>query len=115
MSNFDKKALGGLIDGDAALLEELLRLYISDWPMLLDNIRVHLDKGNAAEVEFYAHRLKGVVRNFFAADAARIAGSIEELARDKKMDSIGNQLAPLSEELRILEEGLKGHLETLKT
>lgn len=115
MSNFDKKALGGLIDGDATLLEELLRLYISDWPALLDNIRVHLDKGNSAEVEFFAHRLKGVVRNFFAANAAQIAGSIEEQAREKNLEKIGDQLAPLSEELRILEEGLKVHLQAMKS
>lgn len=103
MPRFNRDLLNGLIAGDLGLLRELIELYQADWPMIMGQIRQALSRNDAGKVELMAHRLKGMVRNFFADSVAELAGAIEDMGRRKSLGEVGPRLENLERELEALE------------
>lgn len=114
MALFDKDAFTSLIDGDKNLYAELLQLYATDYPKIIAELRTAIGGGDVQLVEILAHRLRGMVRNFFAADVADIAETIEEGGRNGSLTGALEKLEELAKMLRSLEEELASHLGTLK-
>lgn len=110
MPRFNRESLNGLIAGDLDLLRELVQLYDSDWPMIMGQIQKALERGDAGEIELMAHRLKGMVRNFFAYSVAELAGAIEDMGRRKSLSEIPGRLPLLEEELKALGRELQDDL-----
>ena len=113
MPVFDSDQFHSLIDGDKELCAELLQLFNADWPTLISGIRAAHQSGDAREIEKLGHRLKGNVRNFFAAKAAGIAGVIEQSGRDGTIDSVSALTDELEAELKVLQVELDQYLQGL--
>ena len=69
------------VGGSAALLGELIELFLEDCPGWLQDIRAHLDRGDLASLGQVAHLLRGSVGNFGTTPAYDAARRLELLAR----------------------------------
>ena len=59
-----------------------MRFFLGDASDLLADIRTTIANGDARALEFAAHRLKGLVSNFDAAEARQRALQLERMGRD---------------------------------
>jgi HPt (histidine-containing phosphotransfer) domain-containing protein len=66
-----------MTDGDAALLEELISIFLEDTPARLRELKEGLDGGDARVVERIAHTLKGALALLGAAPARALAAEVE--------------------------------------
>jgi len=105
----DETALLAGVDGDRRILRELVRLFLSDYPKRLADMREAVRRGDAGLLEKAAHALKGSVGNFGAKSAIAVAQQLESLASKGNLDiapdlcvTLESELALLSEELRKL-------------
>lgn len=112
MAIFDQDSFRTLIDGDKRLFGELLALYSADYPTLLTQLREALAAGNSQQVEVVAHRLRGMVRNFFAEELANTAAALEDNARAGDLSAVTAQVDQLALGLQTLENELARFLKT---
>src|SRR5437588_12166429 len=82
----DRAGLLALYEGDAALLDEVIGVFLEDGPRVLERVRAAARAGDRAELREAAHRLKGSVNNFRAAETAAAAERLERLAADPAAD-----------------------------
>ncbi|TKB74348.1 MAG: response regulator [Nitrospira sp.] len=78
---FDAAATLRNIGGDAALLEELVALFLQRYRTMLEAIRAALDDRDHVAVEQAAHALKGTASNLCASEVVSSAGQLEALGR----------------------------------
>ena len=107
--SLDRAVALSRVGGDTELLKEIARLFLDDYPRVLNELRDALARGDAKAVERTAHGLKGSVANFGAAAAVEAACTIEAMGRSQ-------QLAEVGQVIRILElalAALHSELETL--
>src|SRR5215831_18171024 len=77
----NRTALLARVDGDRALLREIVELFCHDHPRSLEDLREAIAAGDAAKVERLAHMLKGSIANFEAAQAVHAAERLEAVGR----------------------------------
>jgi PAS domain S-box-containing protein len=77
----DRAELLARVDGDRALLVELVRIFIEERPALLGSMEQALRDGNAQELARAAHKAKGAFGNLSAPLAEQAASELELLAR----------------------------------
>jgi two-component system sensor histidine kinase/response regulator len=82
---FDRSAALERIGGDEELLREIAILFISEYPMLIQEIRAAMETGDAETLERSAHSLKGSVANFEARAAVDAAFRLEAIGRSKNL------------------------------
>jgi PAS domain S-box-containing protein len=90
----DWAAVLARLEGNEALLAEVIDLYVREWPRLFAELRQALDRGELRAVAFKAHRLNGLARNF-GGPAAAAAANVEVLANQGQREAIrraGDQL-----------------------
>jgi PAS domain S-box-containing protein len=75
----DWAAVLARLEGNEALLAEVIDLYVREWPRLFAELRQALDRGDLGIAAFKAHRLNGLTRNF-GGPAAAAAANLETLA-----------------------------------
>ena len=68
------------MDDDRDLFEEIVRLFQSDAPQQLQQLRQGLEQGNSTEVHHRAHTLKGMASLFGAQRTVQAAARLEQLA-----------------------------------
>ena len=103
----DEVALRAMVDGDQALLKELVLLFADEFPISLAKIRAAVDTGNAKALENAAHALKGCVSNFSAQAAVGSALKLEMLGREGNIDGAAETYVLLEEQLTILLQRLQ--------
>ena len=77
----DRVELLARVDGDRALLVEVVRLWVEERPALLESMELALRDGNAQDLARAAHKAKGAFGNLSAPLAAQCAVELELLAR----------------------------------
>ncbi|HKY35292.1 MAG TPA: ATP-binding protein [Polyangiaceae bacterium] len=77
----DRVELLARVDGDRALLLEIVRLFVEERPALLEAMESALRDGNAQELAKAAHKAKGAFGSLSAPLAQRAAVELELLAR----------------------------------
>jgi CheY-like chemotaxis protein len=87
------------VDGNRELFEELIRMFIEDYPGHLDGIRQAIASQDAANVKFHAHSLKGMLAVFSAERARNVA---ERLEHPKADDDAGVLTDRLQQEIEQL-------------
>jgi PAS domain S-box-containing protein len=101
---------GLLSFGDAAVVAELIDLFLQDAPARLTQAREALAAGNAAEAGEAAHSLKGSARNLRAGQLAKACEALEKMGTGS-LDDAGFQLGQVEAELKkvtaLLEEQKK--------
>ncbi|MEL7495990.1 MAG: response regulator [Planctomycetota bacterium] len=68
------------VGGDQHLLKELLRVFLKDRTVLIQNLGVALESGNMAEARLCAHSLRGALRHLGIEQGSQLVGQIEDLA-----------------------------------
>lgn len=106
---FDRAAALVRANGDMALLAELVVLFLKETPQTLAAIELALAASDGVGVERLAHRIKGALLTLSAERAAKIALTLETMARsasteecDKVLRQLAAELARLNPELESL-------------
>src|SRR5262249_17017584 len=75
------------VDGDAQLLSDLARIFLSESPRLIGDLEEAIQHVNAPLLRRAAHTIKGGLRLFGAASAYELALRIEELGHEGDVSS----------------------------
>ncbi|HEV3343107.1 MAG TPA: PAS domain S-box protein [Pirellulales bacterium] len=87
------------LQGDRALLEELIGVIRQEAPQLLAAVREAVERGDAAALRLSAHTLKGSLGNFAAARAVEAAKRLEMMGKQGDLSDAAQALAVLESEL----------------
>jgi len=103
------------IDGDRALLTELLDLLRQDYPGQIETMRRAVAAENRTVLERVGHAMKGALGNLAAVNAAEIAGELERIGKSGDTAQALNRLAELEDELgRVVKQLESMCLETVQ-
>ncbi|HPO07425.1 MAG TPA: response regulator [bacterium] len=84
------------------VLNELVRMYISDTPRLLADVRQAIDSNDSRALDDNAHRLKGAVGAYEAKRAFEAAFALERMGKDGRWDGVEEAWRKLEEEIHLL-------------
>lgn len=104
---FDREAALAAVEGDLELMEELVELFLTDAPGLIEEIRRSVGEGDAAALRQSAHTLKGAVSNFHGQATVEAAFRLEIMGRDGDLGEAERALERLVDEF----DQLKAELE----
>ena len=102
----DRVGLLARLDGDRALLAELVRLFVEEKPALLGGMEAALRDGDAQELARAAHKAKGAFGNLSAPLALGCAVELELLARHGELALATDVFLRLKEQVERLEAEL---------
>jgi CheY-like chemotaxis protein len=85
--------------GDHALVQEIVDLFLEDYPKRLSEIAEAIDLGDPRLLERAAHTIKGTVSHFNAAAATEVAARLEAIGRDGRLCEAAGALTDLKREL----------------
>jgi len=105
---FDPESLWKRVDGDLALLCELVELFAAEVPPMLARIEAAIKNGSASELEKASHKIKGSVLQFSAHSAAAVALELEESGRLGSIAGAEALLIKLRAEIDVLQQTLRG-------
>jgi PAS domain S-box-containing protein len=94
------------LDGDRDLLQTLIKSFDDQSRQILSELRDCLCQGNSKVLERAAHKLKGSVGNFAAAQAFTAAGRLEEIGRNGDMHEADSATAVLEQEIARLQAAM---------
>ena len=95
----DKMLLLKAFDGDWSFLEEIVEVFLSDYPRLMDDLRRANTEGDCDLLMRSAHSLKGMLKNFQAESAAEVAYQIEKKAKIENLDDVRTKIEDLSDRI----------------
>jgi PAS domain S-box-containing protein len=95
------------LGGDRALLRDMAGFFLEDADQLLNSIDSALERGDAEQVQRNAHSIKGLAANFNAEPCVTVAQTIEDTAKQKKLDGVRLRLSSLRLEVNRLIDALK--------
>jgi two-component system sensor histidine kinase/response regulator len=95
---FDKKSLLERLDGDEELLKEILRTFLEDTPVRMEEIRLALREKDAAGLELQAHSLKGAAMNISGEGLQSLSGEIEVAGKRSDLAKAGSLVGKLEKE-----------------
>jgi CheY-like chemotaxis protein len=98
----DREELLARVDGDTALLQDMVSLFLADLPRTLTAIREAVESEDAERLHKLAHSLKGSVINFSAHATTRAVVRLETMAREGDL----GQAPPALKELEAAVEQL---------
>jgi two-component system, sensor histidine kinase and response regulator len=92
---WNRSAALQMLGGDEDLLNEMVEIFLSDSPKLLDRIGQALSLGDSAKLELAAHSLKGELQYLGVQEAIDQAQQLEIAGRDGELDGAENLLEAL--------------------
>ena len=95
------------VENDRELLAEIVQLFKSSLPAILQELRESTAKGDSLEVARAAHTLKGSVGNFGRQAAYRAVEQMESFAKQDDMPRTAAALHVVESELERLQEALE--------
>ncbi len=102
-------------ENDRQLFQELVEIFLNDFPQMLDTLRDSLMNADAETFKRTAHSLKGMLRNFQAESAAETAFELEQIGdrgkldgADQVVDSLAGELDDVALKLKQLVEKISG-------
>jgi two-component system sensor histidine kinase/response regulator len=103
---FDRETALARVDGDLALLQELIRIFLDDFPRQLAEIRQAIAAKDASRLSRAAHSLGGAVANFGAKPAHEAALRLEAITARADMARAAAAAAELEQALDQLRPAL---------
>jgi len=103
---FDKQMLTEAFHHDWEFFAEIVGLYTTDYPRLLEGLRDALQSGDAAAFRRAAHALKGMVNLFQAAAATDMALGLENRGKNDDLQGAEAEVNALSAELEAMKKTL---------
>ena len=107
---WEKNYLLSQVGGNAALVIQLLDMFLADTPNQINELTGAVEQSNCTEVASLAHTLKGAALNLGINSFAAIAKQIEMDAKSNNFESIKKQLPllkPAFEKVRLILEDYK--------
>ncbi len=109
---FDREALLDLVDGDEALLHQIIELFLESSTRLMATIREAIDAADAGRLNEVAHELKGSMGHFGALAAIDAARDLETMGRAGDLALAEAVYRTLDVEVARLRDALAGLLES---
>lgn len=104
---FEYGALLEVANGETALASELAELFLADGPAHMLKISAAIDSGDASNVQFAAHALKGSAGSLTARGVAGTAGRLEAMGVAGDLGGAEGAFAELVDEMAALVEALE--------
>jgi len=102
----DRTRLVERLDGDERLCDELLGIFIEDFPVQLSQLKDAFERDDAATIVRRGHAIKGEAANVESRVLRNLAHEIEKAARRNALDSVRPLLAQLETAFARLKEQL---------
>jgi CheY-like chemotaxis protein/HPt (histidine-containing phosphotransfer) domain-containing protein len=103
----DKQSLLNAFDHDWSLFKELVDIFSSDYPKMINTMRACLQDGDAETLKRTAHSLKGMLRNFQAEAAADTAFDLEKKSKKKLLKGLDQIIDKLEMQINEVEKQLR--------
>ncbi len=103
----NRKELLTRLDDDVELLQELIELFLEDYPDLISEIESAIESQDAETLRRSAHTLKGSVGNFCAEAAFKTAAQLEQCGAAADFQTAVAQLPTLVSEMAQVQEALQ--------
>jgi len=103
------------LGGDEELLLDIIDFYIEDYPGLLSRMEEALSTKKTTALERAAHSMKGLSANFDATQAVKIAGLIEEAAKERNLAKAGSFMKEMHHLAKELAEQLDVYRQSKST
>ena len=82
---WDATAILNHLEGDSALLDEMIALFLTEAPKQLSELARFSAEGNLPALANMAHTIKGTVAHFYATNASACASQLEQIARGRQL------------------------------
>ena len=105
--SLNKDGLMKSFENDHSLLQELVEIFISDYPQMLASLRKSLQATDSKTFSRTAHSLKGMLRNFEAEVAADTAFDLEKKGKQGELDGTDQIIDSLAGQLDEVVQNLK--------
>ncbi len=103
----DREELMLRVDDDVELLQELIELFLEDYPALMSEIEAGIREQDAKKLKRGAHTLKGSVGNFCASRAFNAAFQLEAFGSKEDFSQTEAAYTSLVEEMKAVEQALQ--------
>jgi len=88
-----------IVDGDMELLQEIIALFLEDYPSQLTALQQAIVVGDAVETKAKAHRLKCSLGNIGGWRAYKLAYEIELMGMQTRLEGAAERLVDLTAEI----------------
>ena len=95
----DKKLLLEAFDGDWSFLKEIVEVFLSDYPRLMDDLRRANSQHDSDLLMRSAHSLKGMLKNFQAESSAEVAYEIEKKGKAENFEGVQTDIEGLADQI----------------
>lgn len=112
---FDEGALLRRVDGDAALMSDVIQLFLDDCPARLAAIKDAVTRRHPDDLRAAAHALKGSAGNLSATSLFHAADVLERVAAERHMDAAEAAWRQLSVEASHVMDVLRSRPEPVTT
>ena len=103
------------LDGDHALLGELVRIFLDESPKQLSKLRQAVETNDFENIERTAHGLKGELRYLGLTEAAQKASGFEQSGREKRLHLPHDSFSNLEADIINVTDCMKQMLEDKRT
>ncbi len=107
----DKTLLLKAFDGDWSFLKEVVEVFLSDYPRLMDDLRRANREGDSDLLMRSAHSLKGMLKNFQGEAAAEVAFEIEKKGKAENFDDVQTNIENLTDQITEVDKMLRDIVE----
>ena len=98
------------VEEDRELLNELLSIFVDEFPLKLQELRDAVEARDMSRVIVTSHGLKGMLSNLAIARASSCAAQVEQLARDGQGAALKDGIRALEQEVAGLLPEVRAHL-----
>ncbi|MBT8366797.1 MAG: response regulator, partial [Deltaproteobacteria bacterium] len=94
-------------DDDWDFLKEVVEVFLSDYPKLMDDLHRALEQGDSNLLMRSAHSMKGMLQNFHAVSAAEAAFELEKKGKAEEFEGARINLENLAERIAEVDKNLR--------
>ncbi len=99
--SFNEQYLLKQFQGDEEILLEMIDAFSGSYEDLIGSIRKSIQEKQGDELRLHAHTFKGILRNFFSENGAKIAYELELRGHKSQFEDSSKLLAQLEEHMSL--------------
>ena len=108
--NWTCASLARRLGGDPQLARELVDIFLTEYPGLLESLQATVSRKDAAGIRRAAHALKGTVANFVDDGPTATSLALERAAAESRLTEIPRLTAQLEQELEALATAMRSQV-----
>ncbi len=102
----DKNVIKEAFDQDWDFFREVVDLFVTDYPQMIEGLKAMLSSGDAVAFSRYAHSIKGMVGLFKAEETSHLAQTLEIKGKTGSLNGLSEIVENLSDSLDRLKDTL---------